>query len=98
MKKSIFPIIFVIVSIAWLYIGYSHDYGSPFKKHDYKTIKVVKILKNKYSEANTEIVFGNVQTTRYFIYKDGTLEKVNLKTYMSFNSGDTLTWKEKIKL
>jgi len=98
MKKYIFPIIFVTGVTIWLYIGYVHDFGSPFKKQEYETIKVTKVLKSKYCEVNTVSYLGNVQTERYFLYEDGYLEQVDIATYMSFNDGDTLNWHETIKI
>jgi len=98
MKKYIFPIIFVIAVTTWAYIAYCHDYGNPFRKREYKEVEVIKILKVKYAEVNTQDYLGNVVTKRYFLYDDGYLQVVNLKNYISFNEGDTITWTETIEI
>jgi len=98
MKKYILPIVFLIAVITMLCYAYYKDFGSPFKKQEYETIKVTKVLKSKYCEVNTVSYLGNVQTERYFLYEDGYLEHVNIATYMSFNDGDTLNWHETIKI
>ncbi len=58
------------------------------------TRRVCKVLKAKHLEHRSTNYRGDFEVMHYFLYEDGTLEEVNLRDYMSFNSGDTLCWDE----
>lgn len=58
------------------------------------TVEVCKVLKAKYTEEVSLNSYGYFEVVRYFLYSDGYLEEVDVKTYMEFNEGDTLYWEE----
>lgn len=71
--------------------------GCQLDSKSFGTRTVCKVLKAKHLEYESTNIRGDFQVVYYFLYEDGTLSKINLKDYMSFNVQDTLCWEVSIR-
>ncbi len=60
------------------------------KPMNYKTKTVCRVIKERHMENESTNSRGDFQVVHYFLYEDGELDRVKLKDYLSFNSGDTI--------
>lgn len=86
-SKFLFPLIFLLAAVL-----------SSCDAPVYEKQKVCKTLKAKHTEAEPQVGFGKFEMMHYFLYTDGTLEEVDIKTYMSFEVGANLCWDETVRV
>ena len=83
----------ILFVVLFLYVGYVYTNNN--KEVSYETKQVCKVLKSKHYENESTNLRGDFIVVYYFLYDDGTLEKVKLRDYMMFNVTDTVCWEIK---
>lgn len=86
--------IFIAAIIVTSTLCYSYNYFSDITAENTEIVEVTGIVVAKESEQEAINRFGDFRTNYYILFESGELQEVELKEYMSFNVGDTLTWHE----
>jgi len=60
----------------------------------YEDITTCYKIKNKHMENESIGTNGNFEVVHYFLMTDGTLKKVDIKDYLSYNIGDNVCFIE----
>ncbi len=89
----------ILWTFAWAIIGtilicITYNYFSAKTVESSETIEVKGVVVAKQSEQESIGRFGDFRTNYYVLFESGELQEVELKEYMEFNVGDTLTWYE----
>jgi ABC-type transport system involved in multi-copper enzyme maturation permease subunit len=87
-------LIFLFLIIGAFIISFSFHYIEKHQPEIFKTVEVRDVVVAKQSEQESINRFGQFRTNYYILFESGELRKVELKEYMEFNVGDTLTWTE----
>jgi hypothetical protein len=85
---------FVWAIIGTIIICVTFNYFNESKLESSKTVEVSGIVVAKQTEQESIGRFGDFRTNYYILFESGELREVELKEYMEFNVGDTLTWYE----
>lgn len=85
---------FVCAIIGTILICFTYNYFDNKKIEKSETIEVKGVVAAKESEQESINRFGEFRTNYYILFESGELREVELKEYMEFNVGDTLTWYE----
>ena len=91
----------ILELMAWAIVGtfiilFAFYYIEEHQPEILKTVEVQDVVVAKQSEQESINRFGQFRTNYYVLFESGELRKVELKEYMEFNVGDTLTWTETI--
>jgi hypothetical protein len=86
--------IFVCAIIGTIFICLTYNYFSAKTLESSETVEVQSVVVAKQSEQESIGRFGDFKTNYYVLFESGELQEVELKEYMEFNVGDTLTWYE----
>ena len=86
--------IFIFAIIGTILICTTFNYFSAKTLESSETVKVQSVVVAKQSEQESIGRFGDFKTNYYVLFESGELQEVELKEYMEFNVGDTLTWYE----
>lgn len=86
--------VFITAIIATAVICYSDNYFSDIAAENTEIVEVTGIVIAKESEQESINRFGDFRTNYYLLFESGELREVELREYMKFNVGDTLTWYE----
>ena len=98
MKKEESDIIwmFIIAIAGAVLICLAFSYFSEKRLDNSETIEASGIVVAKQSEQESIGRFGDFRTNYYLLFDSGEIREVDLKEYMEFNVGDTLTWHETV--
>jgi hypothetical protein len=80
--------------IGTILICFTYNYFEIKKIENSETIEVRDVVVAKQSEQESINRFGEFRTNYYILFESGELQEVELKEFMEFNVGDTLTWYE----
>ena len=86
--------IFISAIIGTIFICSVFNYFNEKKLENTETVEVTGVVVAKQSEQVSTNRFGDFNTNYYVLFQSGELTKVELKEYMEYNVGDTLTWYE----
>jgi hypothetical protein len=86
--------IFVCAIIGTIFICLTYNYFNAKTLESSETVEVQGVVVSKQSEQESINRFGDFRTNYYVLFESGELREVELKEYMEFNVGDTLTWYE----
>ncbi len=86
--------IFIAAIIGTILICFTYNYFDEKKIENSETIEVRDVVVAKQSEQESINRFGEFRTNYYILFESGELQEVELKEFMEFNVGDTLTWYE----
>jgi len=86
--------IFIAAIIFTILICSIFNYLSAEVAENLETIEVQGVVVAKQSEQESINRFGEFRTNYYILFESGELQEVELKEFMEFNVGDTLTWYE----
>jgi len=81
---SVFMLITVLIGVLILYFNTPSTVEEP--------IEIVSVVVAKQSEQVSINNLGAFRTDYYILFESGDLEKVDLKSYIEFNVGDTLIY------
>ena len=89
----------ILELMVWAIVGtfiicFAFSYIEEHQPEIFKTVEVHDVVVAKQSEQESINRFGQFRTNYYVLFESGELRKVELKEYMEFNVGDTLTWNE----
>jgi hypothetical protein len=85
---------FIAAIIFTILICTTFNYFSAKTLESSETVEVQGVVVSKQSEQESIGRFGDFRTNYYVLFESGELREVELKEYMEFNVGDTLTWYE----
>ncbi len=80
--------------IATILICSIYNYVDEKVVENSETIEVQGVVVAKQAEQESINRFGEFRTNYYILFESGELQEVELKEFMEFNVGDTLTWYE----
>lgn len=86
--------IFITAIIGTILICSIYNYVDEKVAENSETIEVQGVVVAKQSEQESINRFGEFRTNYYILFESGELQEVELKEFMEFNVGDTLTWYE----
>jgi len=86
--------VFITAIICTILICSIYNYVDEKVAEDSETIEVQGVVVAKQSEQESINRFGEFRTNYYILFESGELQEVELKEFMEFNVGDTLTWYE----
>jgi hypothetical protein len=86
--------IFIAAIIGTILICSIFNYVDEKVAEDSEMIEVQGVVVAKQSEQESINRFGEFRTNYYILFESGELQEVELKEFMEFNVGDTLTWYE----